>query len=235
MAPSGKKVAIVQSNYIPWKGYFDLIASVDEFILYDDMQYTRRDWRNRNMIKTPTGAQWLTIPVDVKGKYLQKIRETRVSDPEWAQLHWATLKQNYARSPYFREYGGEIQALYRRASEESMLSRINYIFIEAVCRFLGIETRVSWSMDYPAVEGKTERLVSLCQAAGATQYLSGPAARGYIDEILFENAGIKLSYVSYDGYPEYKQLWGPFNHYVTVLDLILNAGPDARRYMKSLE
>lgn len=233
MASPGKKVAIVQSNYIPWKGYFDLINSVDEFILYDDMQYTRRDWRNRNMIKTPAGAQWLTIPVDVKGKYLQKIRETRISDPEWAQHHWTALKQNYARSPYLEEYGDEIEALYHRAAQETLLSRVNYIFIEAVCGFFGIKTRLSWSMEYQLVEGKTERLVGLCRSAGASHYLSGPAARGYIDEALFEKEGIDLSYASYHGYPEYPQLWGAFDHFVTVLDLVLNAGPDSPRYMKS--
>src|SRR5437868_14961880 len=93
-----KRVAILQSNYIPWKGYFDLIAAVDEFILYDDMQYTRRDWRNRNQIKTPAGIQWLTIPVEVKGKFHQRINETQVSDPDWPRHHWRTLELNYARA-----------------------------------------------------------------------------------------------------------------------------------------
>ena len=97
-----KKVAIVQSNYIPWKGYFDMIASVDEFILYDDMQFTRRDWRNRNLIKTPTGLQWLTIPVKVKGKFEQKIRETEIEGHDWAKTHWQSLVHNYGKAKHFR-------------------------------------------------------------------------------------------------------------------------------------
>ncbi len=97
--PPTKSVAIVQSNYVPWKGYFDMVRGVDEFILYDDAQYTRRDWRNRNRIKTPHGTQWLTVPVEVTGKYLQKIRETRISDPNWARRHWQTLKSCYGTAP----------------------------------------------------------------------------------------------------------------------------------------
>src|ERR1041384_7029573 len=99
-----KMVAIVQSNYIPWKGYFDMIRGVDEFVLYDDVQYTRRDWRNRNRIKTAQGTQWLTIPVEVKGKYLQAIKETKISDPSWGRTHWRTLCHSYNRAPHFRDF-----------------------------------------------------------------------------------------------------------------------------------
>jgi hypothetical protein len=104
-----KTIAIVQSNYIPWKGYFDLIARVDEFILYDDMQYTRRDWRNRNLIKTAQGLQWLTIPVDVKGKYFQRINETQISDANWAEVHWKSIVHTYARAPFFAQYKDTFQ------------------------------------------------------------------------------------------------------------------------------
>lgn len=107
-----KKVAIVQSNYIPWKGYFDMIAAVDEFILYDDMQYTRRDWRNRNQIKTPQGVQWLTVPVLVKGKYHQKIRETEIDGTEWQEIHWRALESNYKRAPHYRAISALLEPLY---------------------------------------------------------------------------------------------------------------------------
>jgi hypothetical protein len=229
-----KKIAIVQSNYIPWKGYFDLINGVDDFVFYDDMQYTRRDWRNRNMIKTPTGLQWLTIPVDVKGKYLQKIRETQVSDPGWAQQHLSSLAHNYARAPHFKSYRDAIADLYARAASEPLLSRINRMFVEWICGELGIGTRLHWSMDFPLVEGKSERLLGLCVALGATHYVSGPAARDYLDESLFESAGVKVEFIDYGGYPEYSQLHGPFEHGVTILDLLLNVGPDAPKYMKSM-
>jgi hypothetical protein len=228
----GKSVAIVQSNYIPWKGYFDLINMVDEFVLYDDMQYTRRDWRNRNYIKTPRGLEWLTIPVDVKGKYLQKIRETRVNEPYWAKTHWKTIVQNYGSAPHFARYREVFEDLYLGSSED-MLSRINFRFIEAVCSILGIRTKLSWSMDYELVEGTTERLVGLCKSTGASHYLSGPAAKGYLEEGLLAAEGIGVSYMDYSGYPPYSQLYGEFQHGVTILDLLFNAGPEAPRYMKS--
>jgi WbqC-like protein family len=226
-----RSVAIVQSCYIPWKGYFDLIASVDEFVLFDDRQFTRRDWRNRNRIKTPQGSQWLTIPVETKGRYHQRIDETVIGDPRWAEQHWKTIVHNYAAAPYFADYRDRLDALYESATDPR-LSVVNRHFLEAINELLGITTTLSWSTDYEAEGTKTERLVSLCRAAEATHYLSGPSARSYLDESAFAAAGIELSYFDYSDYPEYEQLYPPFDHAVTVLDLILNTGPEAPRYMK---
>lgn len=227
-----KRVAIVQSNYIPWKGYFDLISSVDEFILYDDMQYTRRDWRNRNRIKTQKGATWLTIPVEVRGKYFQSIKDTMISDPGWNQRHWDTIVRSYGRAPCFRAHRETFERLYLDCREQH-LSAINHRFLTAICHILGIQTKISWSMDYRLSEGKTERLVDLCRQAGATEYISGPSARGYIDETLFRNERIELSYIDYNDYPEYNQLFPPFVHEVSVLDLLFNTGKDACHFLKS--
>lgn len=227
-----KKVAIVQSNYIPWKGYFDLINSVDEFILFDDMQYTRRDWRNRNKIKTAKGLIWLTIPVQVKGKYYQNIKDTEIIDMEWGHQHWKTITFNYNRSRYFPTYKHIFESLYLNC-QEKYLSQINYLFIVNICKILGINTKISWSMDYNIVEGKTERLISLCKQAQGTEYISGPAAKDYINEDLFKQENIKLSYIDYSNYPEYHQLFPPFEHGVSVIDLIFNQGENAKKYMKS--
>jgi hypothetical protein len=228
-----KKVAIVQSNYIPWKGYFDLINLVDEFILYDDVQYTRRDWRNRNKIKTPDGPLWLTIPVKVKGKYYQKIKETEISDPGWSGRHWQSIAYNYSRAPHFDTYKDLFEGLYLGRNER-FLSQINYRFLIATCQILGIHTKLSWSMDYHIVEeDKTQRLVDLCKQAGATEYISGPAAKAYVDEGLFKSEGIALRYMDYSGYPEYHQLFPPFEHSVSIIDLVFNEGPNAPRYMRS--
>ena len=229
---TAKKVAIVQSNYIPWKGYFDIINSVDEFILFDDMQYTRRDWRNRNRIKTQKGVEWLTIPIEVKGRYHQKIRETLIADPEWAKKHWATIVHNYSKAACFKDYKDFFEGLYLGGTEK-YLSGANYRFIKAVCDMLGVKTQITWSMDYTVVGGKTKRLTSLCTQAHATQYISGPSAKSYIDEELFKKEGITLAYMDYSGYPEYRQLFPPFDHFVSVVDLILNEGLDAKKYMKS--
>jgi hypothetical protein len=225
-------VAIVQSNYIPWKGYFDLINLVDEFILFDDMQYTRRDWRNRNLIKTRAGLKWLTIPVAVKGNFFQKIKDTRVSDPGWGRTHWESIVHNYSKANHFAAFREVFESLYL-GSQESFLSQINYAFLTTICKILRIETRITWSDTYESVEGKTERLVSICKQAGATTYISGPAARDYIDEGLFNYADISLEYMDYSAYPEYRQLFPPFEHGVSVIDLIFNEGPDAPKFMKS--
>lgn len=227
-----KRVAAVQSNYIPWRGYFDLINSVDEFILYDDMQYTIRDWRNRNIIKTSNGPLWLTIPVEVKGKYFQKIKDAVVSDPTWRRKHWATLTHSYSKAAHFSTLKELFADLYSRP-EEKLLSQINYRFIRAICEFLGINTTISWSMDYELVGDKTERLANLCKQAGGTHYLSGPAAKSYLEEELFAREGISVSYMDYSGYPEYRQLYPPFEPSVTILDLLFNEGPEAIRYMKT--
>ncbi len=223
-----KRVAILQSSYIPWKGYFDLMRKVDEFILYDDAQYTKRDWRNRNQIKTKDGLLWLSIPVEVKGKFTQAVKDVCISDPSWNDQHFKTIAAAYARAPHFQEYRGCLEDLYRGATSRS-LSEVNRRFLEGLAKVLGIGTKLSWSMDYELPEGRVERLVALCRQAGATSYLSGPSARDYIakDAHLFAEAGIDVDFIDYSRYPEYPQLYPPFEHHVSVIDLILNAGPSA--------
>lgn len=226
----GKKLATVQSSYIPWKGYFDLINLADEFVLFDDAQYTKNDWRNRNRIKTRDGVRWITIPI--RHRFPQKIKDTVVSYPGWNLKHWKTIVQNYSGAKYFPDYRELFEDLYL-GCRETHLSEINYRFITAVCEILGVDTTISWSMDYHLIEGKTERLVDLCRQAGAEEYISGPSAQGYIDEELFRAEGITLRYMDYAGYPEYAQLFPPFDHHVSIIDLILNEGPDAPKCMKS--
>lgn len=230
-----KKVAILQSNYIPWKGYFDIINLVDEFILYDDMQYTRRDWRNRNLIKTNNGLQWITIPVVNKGKYYQKINETQVSNSEWCDSHWKTFCSFYSKSKYFSTYKNTFQDLYNKCESESYISKINYQFIMTICDILNIKTNITFSSDYKLVDGKTERLIGLCKDLDADIYLSGPAAKDYIVDEMFQQSGIQLAYMDYSNYPTYTQLFDGFEHGVTVLDLIFNEGPNAFKYMKSFD
>lgn len=226
-----KKIIITQSNYIPWKGYFDGIHLVDELVLYDDMQYTRRDWRNRNQIKTAHGLQWLTVPVEVKGKYHQKINETRISEAGWGHKHWLTLKHNYGRAPYWHVYAEILDHLYHR--EYTLLSEVNYAFIEQINTWLGIETKVRWSSEFTLAEDRNERLIQICHQAGATDYYSGPAAKAYMDIDAFHAAGIQVHWLNYSGYPEYPQLYEGFTHGVSVLDLLFQTGPEAVQYLKS--
>lgn len=226
-----KKIAILQSNYIPWKGYFDLIAAVDEFIIYDEMQYTKNDWRNRNKIKSQKGIEWITISVKVDSSS-QKIDETVVFDTKWFKKHQATLQTNYAKANCFDETKDFVFGLYEKAESKDKLSEINQIFIKGICDFLNIKTKISTSTDYNLIEGKTERLLDLCMQTNATNYLSGPSARDYIDESLFKEENIILEWMDYAGYKEYKQLNPPFEHGVSILDLIFNEGKNARNFLK---
>lgn len=223
-----KKIAILQSNYIPWKGYFDLIAAVDEFILYDDMQFTKNDWRNRNKIKTPQGEQWLTVPV---GQNIdRRIRDVTL-EPRWQVKHWKTLESNYRRAPHYDEIAAWLGPIYLNESFGS-LSELNRRLIENICGYLSIKTKITNSWDYTLLDGKTERIADLCAQAGGTEYITGPAAKDYIDEQVFSELGIKLIWFDYADYPEYPQLWGKFMHNVTILDLLFNCGQEAPHYMK---
>jgi hypothetical protein len=224
-----RKVSILQSNYIPWKGYFDMIAAVGEFIIYDDMQFTKNDWRNRNKIKTPNGVEWLSVPVgqDIN----RRIRDVEIPDDRWQKKHWRTLEANYRRALHFEEIAAWLAPLYLDATYVN-LSELNRTLIVAVCNYLGIKSKISNSWDYKLIEGKTERLVDLCKQAGCTEYLSGPSAKDYIEEKYFDESSIKLTWFDYAGYPEYTQLWGKFTHGVTILDLLFNCGKDSPMYMK---
>lgn len=228
-----KRIAIVQSNYIPWKGYFDMIASVDEFILYDDVQFTKNDWRNRNRIKTPKGPQWLTIPVC--HSLNDRIRDVKISQLNWNAKHWKTLQHNYGRASGFAEAGGFLGDLYARATH-SYISEINHFFILEICRFLGIDTKISWASDYSYSGDKSMRVLSLCQAAGGDIYLSGPAAQSYLDIALFSRAKVDIEWMDYSGYAIYPQQYGEFDHGLSIVDLVFNAGrgaPNFMKYMKS--
>jgi len=232
--PRPKVVAIVQSNYIPWRGYFDLIGGADEFILYDSVQFTRRDWRNRNRIKTPQGLHWLTIPVHSKGRYHQSIAETEIQDPAWADQHWRTIRQHYASAAGFDAWADRLEELYVASRAERLLSAVNERFLRGVCDMLGIETTITRCSDYaPPAGDATGRLLALCHAAGAATYLSGPSAREYLDVERFEQAGICVRWADYSGYPEYPQPFGPFEPAVGIVDLLLNTGGDARSYLKN--
>lgn len=225
-----KKVAVCQSNYIPWKGYFDMIASVDNFVILDDVQYTKNDWRNRNIIKGPNGLQWLTIPT---GKSISRlIKEVSISDPRWRRQHWKSLRSAYGRAPHFEEIYSILEPVYLN-SNCSTLSLVNQQFIKKIMLYLNIETEIKDSSDFPSVDDPSDRLVNICRDVGADVYLSGPAARQYLDVSKFSAAKITVEWMDYTGYREYDQMWGEFEHNVSVLDLLFNCGSEARLYLKN--
>jgi hypothetical protein len=225
----GQRVAVLQSNYIPWKGYFDIIHDVDLFVFYDDNQYTVRDWRNRNRIKTPAGPIWLSVPVGNDRSRL--IHDVEIPDPAWQAKHHQSLSQYYAKTPHFKRYRAWLDHVYLE-QRWANLSQLNHATIEHVAReCLGIDTRFADSRSYAAQGQKMEKLLDLVVKTGATTYLSGPAAKDYIVAEGFTQAGIALEWKDYGGYPEYPQLFPPFEHGVTVLDLLFNTGPDAPWYI----
>ena len=225
-----KRVAISQSNYVPWKGYFDLIQSVDEFVLLDDVQYTKRDWRNRNLIKTPRGLRWLTIPVRTKAKFLQTIRDTEIADPRWPERHWQAICSAYRSAPGWKDCETWLGRLYHDTPRDR-LSEVNRHFLSAICEQLGIRTLIRSSAEFTLSGDASQRLLGICRELDAGVYYSGPAAVDYLDQRIFGDAGIEIRWMQYEGYPAYRQLHGPFEHRVSILDLLLNEGRDAPRFI----
>jgi hypothetical protein len=223
-----KTVAVLQSNYIPWRGYFDIIHDVDEFIFHDDLQYTKGDWRNRNVIKTPKGTEWLSVPVGANERRLHC--DVRIADRSWAARHWRIIQQHYAKAPYFARFRDCFEAFYNTPWDN--LSAMNQHLTRSISRdLLGIETRFTDSRDYEPQGAKQERLLDLLKKCGATTYISGPAGKDYIEPRRFADAGITIVWKDYNGYPEYPQFFPPFVGGVTILDLLFHVGPDAPKYI----
>lgn len=222
------KAAIIQSNYLPWKGYFDVIHDVDTFVFLEDVQYTKNDWRNRNIVKTPQGTTWITVPV--LGGIHQMIYEAKIDNSQrWSEKHIKTIQRNYAATPYYHSYCDEINSIY--AVETVTLSELNIRGIKTICKLLNISTEFINSKDLDTDGHKDDKIIDICQRVGAEEYLSGPAAKDYIDNSKFRSAGISLQYKDYSGYPEYPQLWGEFVHAVSIIDLIFNCGENAGDYI----
>lgn len=225
------KVGIIQSNYLPWRGYFDFIDSVDLFVILDDVQFTARDWRNRNRIKTHNGLQWLTVPVHYRRHEAQRICETAIDHSRnWQRDHFQSVALNYARAPHVLEVLAILHAAFD--AKPATISELNVALMTSLCGYLRITTPLRFSAEFGANGVKTERLIAILQSVGATTYVSGPGAKAYLDESQFRQAGIRLEWKTYS-YPDYPQLWGPFEGAVSVIDLIANCGPEARLLLKA--
>jgi hypothetical protein len=224
------KVGVIQSCYVPWRGYFDLIRSVDLFVVYDDVQYSKGGWRNRNQLKLPAGLRWMTVPVRVS--LGQRIDEVEISNDRksWVEEHIRLLRDALSTAPYFSD-AWEIWSMATRQNYQR-LSQLNVHLLKSVCEYLGIRTPLVMSSDYPTHGESTARLLSLLRAVGATSYLSGPSAATYLDKGMFAADGIRLEYKSYD-YAPYPQLHGNFVGAVTILDLIANCGRESSGHIVS--
>jgi hypothetical protein len=231
MAQATKRIAVIQSCYVPWKGFFDLISRCDEYVVLDSVQFAKRHWHNRNRIKGPDGPRWLTIPVATKGHFTQPIEAVEIVQP-WADRHWHALAAAYRRAEHFPMMGPRIRRWYEAVAGERSLTAVNLHFLRVVLSELGLAVRVTRDHDYATIGSKTYRLLDICRAAGATHYLSGPTARGYFDEDLFARAGITVEWMSYGPYPSYPQGGGTFVHEVSILDLLFHLGAGAKSFIR---
>lgn len=226
------KAVILQPSYIPWRGYFHQIHKADVFIFYDDVQYDKHGWRNRNRIKTHQGTQWLTIPVHARGAPVQHTPIDQVLmdfRQPWNRKHWMTLEQSYSKAPYFKRCIDWLEPLYQ--NPPPLLADFTLSLTIEIARQIGIQhTRFLRSSALEASGTKTDRLLHILTQVGADHYISGPSARSYLDENAFARAGITLEYMEYN-YPVYEQLYPPYDPQVSILDLIFMTGPDALAYM----
>ena len=224
------RVGIIQSNYLPWRGYFDFIDDVDLFVAHDDLQFTKGDWRNRNKIKTREGLRWMTVPVHYE-RTAQRICETAIDySRNWQREHLHLIEAHLGKAPYVDDVLRLLQPAWDAGHRT--ISQLNIALLTAICGYLDIHTPIRMSSEFRLTGAKTERLIELLTAVGATTYLSGPTARVYLQEQRFADAGIRLEYKEYS-YLSYPQLWGAFTGGVSIIDTIANCGRGARAVLKS--
>jgi len=220
----GRTVVIEQPNYIPWPGYFDLIRRSDVWVWYDDVQYTRRDWRNRNRIAAFGATEWLTIPVKTKGRFSQRICDVEIDDAQpWSRRHLESIRRCYGRAPHFELVLQLMEEAF--AAGHARLADLTIGLNEAICAAIGISPSFirSSGMGREA-SGRETRLLDLCAALQADVYLSGPAAAVYLDPASFAAGGIELRYIAYD-YPPYARGERPFVPNLSIVDALAWLGP----------
>ncbi len=224
-----RAVAIMQPNYLPWRGYFSLISQADTFVWLDNVQYTKNDWRNRNQIFTRSGKQWLTIPVQTKGlKTL--IKDVKVADKRWNIKHWKAIRQNYSKARFYPENKDFFEELFRNSNYEFLLD-ICCLFVSEISSHLGLDSNFMFASEIESSEEKNERLLDICSELNASQYISPPASKAYIDESLFRDRGIELSFLDYSKLEVYPNFHSHKDIYLSVIDLIFNIGPNSKDYL----
>jgi hypothetical protein len=227
------KCVILQPSYIPWRGFFHQIYRSDLFIFYDDVQYDKNGWRNRNQIKTSQGKKWLTIPVKTKGSVTDNTPINQIPiawDKPWNIHHWKGIQFAYKKAPFFSQYTGYFEEMYSRQTD--FLADFTIASTMEIAGLLGISrTRFLRSSEISGITGeKTDRLIQILMSVGADEYISGPSAKDYIEEEKFKEAGIRLEYMQYN-YPEYPQLYPPFDGNVSIIDLLFMTGPRALNFI----
>ena len=227
------RVTILQPSYLPWLGFFEQMSRSDKFVLLDDVQYTRRDWRNRNRIRVRENWIWLTVPVQQKSRFSQSLLETRIDNSvSWRRKHLETLRQHYCKAPFFEKYFPRCQQVYEK--DWTFLFDLCLETINLIKEEMGIETPLLRSSEMKPGGEKTERLVSICRELGATHYLSGESGSNYIAEEDFSSQGIALEYQNYE-HPVYPQRYTGFVPHLSAIDLLFNCGEQSLGILKQDE
>ena len=224
------KAVILQPTYLPWVGYFGLIDIADVFVFYDDVQFVERSWQRRNKIKMPNG-NWIWLSVPVIQKFGQKINEITVNNnTKWAEKHRKSIKHAYSKAPFFKDYAPIFEELYKK--EWTYLSDLNITLIKKITELSGLnDTKFIRSSELKVEGEKTDRLINLLTKIGADEYISGPAAKAYVEAEKFKKAGITLFWYEFN-HPTYPQLYGDFIPYLSIIDLLLNTGKDTMDYIR---
>ncbi len=229
------KIAILQPGYLPWLGFFDQMQQVDTFVLYDDVQYDKNGWRNRNRIKTSQGVQWLTVPVLTSGRKKPLIKDVLIDNhTDWRGRHLKSIKQNYSRAPFFGDYIEILEKVYSQWWK--YLLDVDVAFVLALRMILTVKTEIKYSSDMDVVtDNREQRLIEICRKLGADELLEGSVGRDYLEEAnteLFNRNGIRITYQDYQ-HPVYSQLYGDFQSHLSVVDLLMNEGPEGLKILSS--
>ena len=229
------QIGILQPGYLPWLGFFEQMSRVDTFVLYDDVQYDKQGWRNRNKIKSAHGSQWLTVPVLTKGRRTQLINQAKVnSTAKWSTKHLKSLETNYRKADFFDSSFPEIQFLLEK--KWNYLLDLNLSLIFFLTDYLGIKSKIilssSLNKKLPKDSSPESRLIEICRLVGGNSLYEGSAGQNYIDSKTFEEAEVGLTYQDYK-HPVYKQLYGSFTPYLSVVDLMFNEGPNSLEILKT--
>jgi len=191
------QVVILQPGYLPWLGFFDQLDRADRFVLYDDVQFDKGGWRNRNRVKGPNGPVWLTVPILTSGKGMPLIQDVQIDPkPPWIKKHVKTLRQCYGKAPFYEKFGRPIEQILARRHDRLIDLDLELIYFLA--RSLDIASPMARSSELKIEDADpTRRLVRICRYFEADRYLTGDAAREYLREEEFEKGGIAVEYQNY--------------------------------------
>ncbi len=218
----GITLGVLQPGYFPWLGFFDQMSRVDVFVLYDDVQFDKHGWRNRNRVKSHTGPTWLSVPIRHKGLGQQQINEVEIDNQTtWGRKHLSTIRQLYSKAPYLNKYLPELEVFFSR--HWTKLVELDIACIELMQKWFGITTQVVQASSLGIAGGQSERLLNFCLHFGAQRYLSGNAAENYLDLQLFTENNVLVEWQNYQ-HPTYPQLHGEFISHLSALDMVLNCG-----------